>query len=297
MARAVWAGPFGAAVAALAAEMVGASMWNPAQYQRFADERARPFFELTSRIGAVAPDYVVDLGCGPGTLTAALAERWPDAIVQGVDSSPEMIAEAESLRPERAVGQGPGPGRAGAIDFRLCDVRDFQPERPPDVMVSNAVLHWVPGHHDLLKRWAAGLAPGGWLAFQLPLNFSQPAHQAVAELASSPRWREVLDETALRRHWDDPSGYLDLLTRAGCVVDAWETTYLHVLQGADPVLEWLKGTALRPVLAALVPGDAAEFTAELRARLRVAYPARPYGTVFPFRRAFVVAHRGQDPAG
>lgn len=266
------------------AEVSGASMWDPAQYQRFADERARPFFELTSRIGAVAPDYVVDLGCGPGTLTAALADRWPDAVVQGVDSSTEMIAEAESLR-------------AGALEFLRCDVRDFQPRRPPDVMVSNAVLHWVPGHHDLLKRWAAGLAPGGWLAFQIPLNFTQPAHQAVAEVASSPRWRKVLDETTLHRHWDDPSGYLDLLTRAGCVVDAWETTYLHLLQGADPVLEWLKGTALRPVLAALPPGDAAEFTAQLGARLRVAYPARPYGTVFPFRRAFVVAHRGPDPAG
>ena len=259
-------------------------MWNPAQYQRFADQRERPFFELTSRIGASEPRYVVDLGCGPGRLTAALADRWPAAVVHGVDSSPEMIEEAQSVRAER-------DGGAGSLEFRLCDVRDFRPAVPPDVIVSNAVLHWVPGHNELLKRWAADLAPGGWLAFQIPANFGQPAHRALGEVAASPRWSGVLDESALRRHWDDPSSYLDLLTGAGCQVDAWETTYLHVLQGADPVLEWFKGTALRPVLTALRPDEAAEFTAELRDRLRTAYPARSYGTVFPFRRAFVVAHR------
>ena len=259
-------------------------MWNPAQYQRFADQRARPFFELTSRIGASEPRYVVDLGCGPGQLTAALADRWPGAVVHGVDSSPEMIEEAQSVQAQR-------DGGTGSIEFRLCDVRDFRPEDPPDVIVSNAVLHWVPGHHELLKRWAADLAPGGWLAFQIPANFGQPAHRILGEVAASPRWSAVLDDSILRRSWDEPSGYLELLTGTGCEVDAWETTYLHVLQGADPVLEWFKGTAARPVLAALRPEEAAEFTAELGDRLRTAYPARPYGTVFPFRRAFVVAHR------
>lgn len=259
-------------------------MWDPAQYQRFADERARPFFELTSRIRAPAPRYVVDLGCGPGQLTAALADRWPGAVVHGVDSSPEMIEQARSVRTQRPAGDG-------SLEFRLCDVRDFRPARPPDVIVSNAVLQWVPGHHELLRRWAADLAADGWLAFQIPGNFRNPAHRILGELTSSPRWRAVLDGAALNRHWDDPSGYLDLLVGAGCEVDAWETTYLHVLQGTNPVLEWLTGTALRPVLAVLRPDEAAEFTAELGARLRAAYPARAYGTVFPFRRVFVVAHR------
>jgi trans-aconitate 2-methyltransferase len=259
-------------------------MWDPAQYQRFADERARPFFELTSRITAPAPQYVVDLGCGPGQLTAALADRWPGAAVHGVDSSPEMIGQAQPFREQRPAG-------GGSLDFRLCDVREFRPAQPPDVIVSNATLHWVPGHHELLTRWAAGLAADGWLAFQIPGNFGNPAHRILGELASSPRWRTVLDGAALTRHWDDPSGYLDLLTAAGCEVDAWETTYLHVLPGDDPVLEWLRGTALRPVLAALQPDEAAAFTAELGPRLRAAYPARSYGTVFPFRRVFVVAHR------
>ena len=259
-------------------------MWNPVQYQRFADERARPFFELTSRIRASAPRYVVDLGCGTGQLTAALADRWPGAVVQGVDSSPEMIREAQSVCAQRAAG-------AGSLEFRLCDVRDFRPAQPPDVIVSNAALHWVPDHHGLLTRWAAELAPDGWLAFQVPGNFGQPAHQILGELAASPRWRTILHGNALHRHWDEPSGYLDLLTGAGCEVEAWETTYLHVLQGSDPVLEWLRGTALRPVLAALSPDEAGEFTAELGIRLRDAYPAHPYGTVFPFRRIFVVAHQ------
>lgn len=259
-------------------------MWNPAQYQRFTDERSRPFFDLTSRIRARSPRYVVDLGCGSGQLTATLADRWPGSAVHGVDSSPEMIEEARTVMAERPAG-------AGTLEFRLCDVRDFRPERPPDVVVSNAALHWVPGHHDLLKRWASGLAADGWLAFQIPGNFSQPSHRILGDLAASPRWSAALDEVALGRHWDDPSGYLDLLTGAGCEVDAWETTYLHVLQGDNPVLEWLRGTALRPVLAALDPADAAEFTAELGACLLAAYPRRPYGTVFPFRRVFVVAHR------
>jgi trans-aconitate 2-methyltransferase len=264
-------------------------MWDPAQYQRFGDERARPFFELTSRINAAAPRYVVDLGSGPGELTAALADRWPGATVEGLDSSPEMIEQAQSVRAQRPAG-------SGSLEFRRCDVRDFHPSRPPDVIVSNAVLHWVPGHHELLKRWAAELAGDGWLAFQIPGNFGQSAHRILGELASSPRWRAVLDGAALDRHWDEPSGYLDLLTGAGCEVDAWETTYLHVLQGSDPVLEWVRGTALRPVLAALQPEEAAEFTAELGARLRAAYPARVYGTVFPFRRIFVVAHRHDNGA-
>jgi trans-aconitate 2-methyltransferase len=259
-------------------------MWNRAQYQRFADERSRPFFDLTSRIRASSPRYVVDFGCGPGQLTAALADRWPAAVVHGVDSSPEMIGEARSVAANRPAGPG-------SLEFRHCDVRDFQPAHEPDVIVSNAALHWVPGHHDLLKQWAAGLAADGWLAFQIPGNFASPAHRALYDLAAAPRWSGALEGVSLARHGDDPAGYLDLLAGAGCEVDSWETTYLHVLDGDDAVLEWLRGTALRPVIAALRPDDADEFTAELGARLRAAYPPRAYGTIFGFRRVFVVAHR------
>jgi trans-aconitate 2-methyltransferase len=255
-------------------------MWDPAQYLRFGDERSRAFYELTARVGAQDPAVVVDLGCGPGQLTAVLARRWPGARVHGVDSSGEMIAAARQL-----------PGGDGRLSFSEGDVRDWRPDTPPDVIVCNAVLQWIPGHEDLLVRWAAALAPGGWLAVQVPGNFDEPSHVVLRELAASDRWRPLLGDVRLNRQSDDPARYVDVLSRAGCEVDAWETTYLHVLPGEDPVLEWYKGSGLRPVLAALDAGQQQAFLAEYGTRMREAYPRQPYGTVLPFRRVFGVARR------
>jgi trans-aconitate 2-methyltransferase len=254
-------------------------MWDPGQYQRFADERSRPFADLTARIGASEPGTVVDLGCGPGHLTADLGRRWPGAVVHGLDSSPAMIEDARQLaKPPR-------------LTFELADLREWRPAAPVDVIVSNAVLQWVPNHLDLLPRWVDILVPGGWLAFQLPGNFDQPPHVAISEMAASPRWRPLLGDREFTRQAGDMTGYLDVLAGAGCRVDAWETTYLHVLAGENPVVEWVKGTALRPVLSALEERQAAEFLAEYSERMRRAYPPRPFGTVLPFRRVFVVAQR------
>lgn len=261
-------------------------MWDPAQYLNFADQRSRPFFDLVGRIRATAPGYVVDLGCGPGQLTAALADRWPDAEVTGLDSSADMIGAASKLLADRAAA-----GIAGRLTFRTGDVTDWQPERPVDVIVSNAVLQWVPGHLDLLPRWADDLAADGWLAFQLPGNFDQPSHAILRELAASDRWRDQLAGVQLNRQAGDPEAYLDLLASRGLEVDAWETTYFHVLTGPDPVTEWYKGSGLRPVLSRLTEADAAEFLGAYGARARTAYPAANYGTVLPFRRVFVVAHK------
>ena len=158
-----------------------------------------------------------------------------------------------------------------------------------DVITCNAVLQWIPGHQDLLSSWVGWLAPGGWLAFQLPGNFDQPSHTILRELASEPRWQPLLDGAQLNRQAGDPADYLALLAGAGCEVDAWETTYLHVLHGEDAVVDWYRGSGLRPVLAALPPALAEEFLAQYRDRIRAAYPAAPYGTVLPFRRVFVVA--------
>ena len=255
--------------------------WDPVRYLRFAGERARPFAELVARIEAEAPSTVVDLGCGEGSLTASLAQRWPGARVTGVDSSPEMLAAAAAV----AV-----PGR---VEFSLGDVREWSPSEPVDVIVSNAVLHWVPGHDGLLTRWAASLRPGGWVAVQVPGNFRAPTHALLADLCHSPRWADRLADAAPRADAVlEPAGYLDVLTRAGLAADAWETTYLHVLTGADPVLAWVRSTVLRPVLALLPEDDAARFTAEYADALRRAYPARADGTtVLPFRRVFAVGHR------
>jgi trans-aconitate 2-methyltransferase len=261
-------------------------MWDPAQYLNFADQRSRPFFDLVARIGAAAPRYVADLGCGPGQLTATLADRWPGAEVLGVDSSAEMIEAADELLADRTAA-----GAAGQLTFRIADVTDWKPDGPPDVIVSNALLQWVPGHLDLLPRWVGDLAPDGWLAFQLPGNFDQPSHAILRELAASGRWRDQLADVQFNRQSADPAQYLDLLAARGLVVDAWETTYLHVLSGADPVTEWYKGTGLRPVLSRLGEADATEFLAAYGDKARAAYPVTGYGTVLPFRRVFVVAHK------
>lgn len=240
-------------------------MWNPAVYQRFGAERSRPFFDLVDRIGAESPRAVVDLGCGPGDLTRTLAERWPGARVTGIDSSTEMIEKA---------GDG----------FRLGDIADWHPEPDVDVVVTNAALQWVPGHQEMLVRWAAELPPGAWIAMQVPGNFDGPSHRLIRELAPVELRADPVSDAA---------GYADLLTGVGATVDAWETTYLHLLpvvEGADhPVLRWVEGTALRPVRAALGDAEWAAFRAELGARLAEVYPERHGLVAFPFRRIFMVA--------
>jgi len=265
-------------------------MWDARQYLQFGGERARPFFDLIARIGATAPGYVADLGCGPGNLTEVLAQRWPGAEVVGVDNSAEMITAATAAA---ATDADTGVRHAA---FALGDVRDWQPARPPDVLVCNAVLQWVPGHHDLLLRWADLLAPGGWLAFQLPGNFDQPHQAIVRELAGSARWRDLLAGAELNRQAGDPEEYAELLARPGYGVDAWETTYVHILPGDNPVADWAKGTTLRPVLAALDEERAAAFLLEYGERVRQAYKPRTFGTMFPFRRVFTVLHRRGDPS-
>lgn len=248
--------------------------WDPALYLDFDDHRSRPFHDLLTRVGAVEPRRVVDLGCGPGHLTPALSARWPGAQVAAFDSSAEMVAAA----------------RERGIEAELADARDWAPAPDTDVVITNAVLQWVPEHPALLPRWLDALPPGAWFALQVPGNLDAPSHASVRELLDEPRWRgltDLRDGTAVL----DPAGYADLLAGAAAV-DAWETTYLQRLTGEDPVLAWISSTALRPVRDALPEADYRAFRAELAPRLRTAYPARPDGsTWFPFRRIFAVARR------
>ncbi|MBY0442985.1 MAG: trans-aconitate 2-methyltransferase [Mycobacteriaceae bacterium] len=251
--------------------------WDPAQYGRFADERNRAFLDLVARIGATAPHHVVDIGCGSGYLTGLLAQRWPAAKVHGIDSSPEMIAETTSVR---------------GVSFSVADAADWRPTPSVDVIVSNAALQWVPGHQQLMIQWASGLPRGGWLAVQVPGNFHAPAHSLMRALAESPRWRPQLGRLVDHRDWSGtPESYTNALLGAGLVADVWETTYQHVLSGQNPVLEWLRGTALRPLLAELSPADATEFLDELATQLRQTYPVSEQGTLFAFRRIFAVGHK------
>ncbi|GAA4454344.1 trans-aconitate 2-methyltransferase [Phytohabitans houttuyneae] len=255
-------------------------MWNPATYLRFGDERSRPFFDLVARVGAEKPRAVVDLGCGPGNLTATLAARWPGARLSGVDSSAEMIEKA----------------RAGGypVEFAVGDLREWTPEGDHDVVVSNAALQWVPGHEHLLPRWVAALPAGAWLAVQVPGNFDAPSHLALRSLAAEAGLGDLARDAPVL----DPAGYADVLAGAGCAVDAWETTYLHRLPvvpgAAHPVLTWMEGTALRPVKAALDPPAWDVFRDTLEKRLAAAYPVRGTVVSFPFRRIFFVARTQGD---
>ena len=251
-------------------------MWDPDRYLDYAQLRGRPFHELLARVGAIEPRRVVDLGCGPGNLTGELPGRWPGARIEALDSSPEMVEAA----------------RAAGVRAHVGDVREYEPQPDTDVLITNAVLQWVPEHRELLRHWATRLPAGAWLALQVPGNFAASSHALVRELAAQPHWRRLLHYVRLRPPdaVEDPQGYAELLAAQGCAVDAWETTYLQPLAGENPVLEWISGTALRPITAALDEPDWQRFRAELAPMLAKAYPARADGTTwFPFRRVFAVA--------
>lgn len=251
--------------------------WDPEQYLTFADERSRPFVELVGRIGADRPQRVVDLGCGPGNLTALLRVRWPGADITGLDASQEMI--------ERARADVPG------LEFERADLRDWAAgDATVDVLIANAALQWVPDHADHLPALADRVADEGWLAFQVPGNFCEPSHTIRTELAAQPPYDAYTRDVAVPSS-HDPADYLDALTGLGFEVDAWETTYLHVLSGPDPGFTWVSATGARPTLQALPDDMRAAFEPEFKRRLAAAYPARDGRVVLPFRRIFVVGHR------
>lgn len=254
-------------------------MWDPDIYLAFADQRARPFYDLLSRVGAEQPRRVVDLGCGAGNLTVQLARRWPDAVIEALDSSPEMVYAA----------------RERGVDAMVGDLRTWTPRRDTDVVFSNAAAQWVPEHAGLMVRWASQLAAGSWIAVQMPGNFESRSHTAVRAVARREPYAKLLRNIPF---WagavvDTPAHYAEQLIDAGCIVDAWETTYLHQLIGEHPVLDWISGTALLPVRDRLSEDCWQQFRQELIPLLADAYPARADGTTFfPFRRVFVIAQAG-----
>ncbi len=257
--------------------------WDPGQYLKFGDHRLRPALELLARVTHPAPEAIVDLGCGAGQVTRVIAERWPRAKVLGVDHSREMLAEAAA--------------QPGGIHWVEADIRTWSPgEGGADLIYSNAALHWVEAHPALFARLIGFLNPAGCLAVQMPLSWELPSHRIMRETLSNggpggaPLGPEALRTAAARRWVEAPQAYYDLLAGRTRSLDIWQTEYLQTLRGDDPVLEWAKGTALRPILNGLEAPQREIFLTEYARRLRAAYPAGADGvTLYPFRRLFIVA--------
>jgi trans-aconitate 2-methyltransferase len=249
--------------------------WDPKHYLSFADERTRPAAELVARIDSAEPRRVIDLGCGPGNSTALAAARWPEASLEGLDSSSEMIASAK----ESGV----------PADFFVADIATWRPQAPYDVIISNATLQWLENHHLLLPRLMGFVASGGSLAFQVPRNLDAPSHALMRAVAADGPWVSKLRNV---RGINAPSAdaYYEILAPHATSLDIWETEYLHVLEGDDPVYHWVGATGLRPYAQALAGEEREQFLSAYRARLREAYPMRSDGkTLFPFKRLFAVA--------
>jgi trans-aconitate 2-methyltransferase len=249
--------------------------WNPSFYLTYADERTRPAADLLARVARENPARVADLGCGPGNSTALLTQRWPQAKVEGVDSSPQMIDAAK---------------KGGvAADFTLADLASWKPDAPYDVVFSNATYQWLPDHRVLLPRLMGFVAKGGVFAFQVPNNQYAPSHTLMRDVASQGPWAEKLADVR-GIFVEKAQTYFDVLAPHAGSLDVWTTEYLHVLEGEDAVFKWVSGTGLRPFLDALDDNERATFTREYKARLNLAYPRRADGkTLFPFSRLFAVA--------
>jgi trans-aconitate 2-methyltransferase len=251
--------------------------WDPTQYLKFSDHRLRPALDLMAQMPLQACAAIWDLGCGPGNITKMLAERWPQAEVSGFDSSPEMLAKARAIK---------------GIAWMQGDIAQWQTPVPADLIFSNAALHWVPDHARLFPRLVAQLKPGGVLAVQMPRNHAAPSHTLLAETAKSGKWAARLAPHLESNQVAAPQDYYDWLTPLCAALDIWETVYLHALSGENPVVEWTRGSALKPFLDALAANERPDFLAEYGVRVAAAYPPRPDGkTLFPFRRLFLIARR------
>lgn len=250
--------------------------WDHSQYLKFADARTRPAAELLARVPLSAAEVVIDLGCGPGNSTELLCARWPGAQVTGVDSSQDMLERARQVLPD--------------VRFVQADVRDYQPERPCDVLFANALLQWLPEHERLVPRLFAQLRAGGALAVQMPDNMAEPSHRLMREVAAHHGLSSA--QVSSRADVLAPELYYDLLSHAAVSIDIWRTRYEHVMPDADAIVEWVKGTGLRPYVEALQGEARAAFVHDYAREIATAYPPRADGRrLFSFPRLFMVATR------
>ncbi len=253
--------------------------WDPHLYLQFGSERTQPSIDLVSRVPLANPGRVIDLGCGPGNSTRILRDRWPSAKIAGLDGSGAMITQAQESTPD--------------LEWFLCDIDDWQPAHEYDLIFSNAALQWLPRHGELFARLAGYLPPSGVLAVQLPYHYDSPLHQVVEEVSRDSAWSDRMDSArgVLTHH---PSGfYYDVLQPLCSSVQIWETEYLHNMESPAAILDWIRGTGLRPFLESLQSDDErAEFERQVLDGYTKAFPKQKDGRVlFPFRRQFFVAVR------
>jgi trans-aconitate 2-methyltransferase len=253
--------------------------WNPALYRRYEDERTRPAQELLARVPLTGAARVVDLGCGPGNSTELLVQRFASAAVVGTDNSEAMLVSARERLPQAR--------------FELSDIARWQPELPPDLIYANASLQWVPDHETLIPRLFAALAPGGVLAIQMPDNREEPTHRLMREVAAEAPWaRAIGDADKLRTMLLPIDGYYDLLAADATQVDVWRTAYQHPMASAAAIVEWVRGTGLKPFVDRLPAELQASYLAEYQRRVDGAYPVRTDGKrLLAFPRMFIVARR------
>ena len=252
--------------------------WNPTQYLRFGNERLRPAIELIDRINIDSPETIYDLGCGTGSITAILQEKWPNADVTGVDASPNMLDKASQDYPE--------------LTWQHADLNTWAPGTNPDIIYSNAAFQWTPNHELLLPRLLGNIKDGGIFAIQLPNNWSEPSHASICEISREPQWNDRLEPHIMENPVAEPLYYYDLLSPFSKSIDMWETTYMQVLTGDYPVLEWTKGTVLPPLLAQLSQEEQKNFIDKYKSKLASSYVKQNNGnTIFPFTRMFIIAYK------
>ncbi|MEN6543558.1 trans-aconitate 2-methyltransferase [Parvibaculum sp.] len=255
------------------------AVWSAGQYVKFEDERTRPARDLLDHVPLAGARHVVDIGCGPGNSTELLVERFPDAKVVGLDSSPEMLAAARKRLPD--------------VDFIEADIAAWRPSAPVDLLYANAVFQWVPGHEAVLARLLDGLPSGSVLALQMPDNLGEPTHLLMAEVAQSGPWADAYEGHDIARAiLPVPARYYDLLEPFASRIDIWHTIYNHPLTDAVAIVEWVKGTGLRPWLDPLNEMQRRDYLAEYTRRIARAYPPLRDGKVLlRFPRLFIVATR------
>jgi trans-aconitate 2-methyltransferase len=253
--------------------------WNPQQYLKFKNERTQPSVDLVARIRVDHPGTILDIGCGPGNSTQVLYQRWPNAEITGVDNSPEMIEKARRDYPHQK--------------WLLADASKLELDRAYDVVFSNAVLQWIPDHDLLIPRFFAIVNPKGSLAVQVPANNESPVHKALLTVSSREKWSRFTSGSEKQLTYRTAEYYYNILSPLSSELDLWEIIYHHVLDSHAGMIEWYKGTGMRPFLERL-PDDESrkEFEDEMLTECKQSYPIQKDGKViYAFKRIFFVAYK------